>query len=487
MLEAILRFYKQRLFQLIGVFMEETISKSEQNDLTSLPISTLMWRYCLPTTVSMLIIGVYFVVDGIFVGHYVGEMGLEDVVLSLPMLGFLFATGILVGMGASSLVSIKRGQGKHQAAKKIVQNAIILTAIFSVMYMMFGTFLSEQALMYIGASEDTIEMIHPYIYWYFALAFCPIASLTFTTLLRNDNKPGLVTVILISGGLLNIALDWLFLAVFEMGLKGAAIASMISQGVTALWAIYHLVTTQSSLRICFDNFKFDKYVSTQILKVGFPSFLMELYLSAIIAVHNGALLWVGGAVHLAAYGIIVYIEDFYYLLFTGIALGLQPILSFNMGAKLYHRVRQAYFTALKVALIIAGVGLVLIYGFPELIVSAFHGDSQELYEIGTQSMTFYFWALPFEAILLISTAFFQAIGLPKQSTLITVYKLLALCLFMLMFAWIFGVNGIWFVIGASSLVVLMWVFWQLLMFYANTRSQCFEMQHIAELEHEEIN
>ncbi len=462
--------------------MDEAISKSEKNDLSSIPVSTLMWRYCLPTTVSMMVVGMYFLVDGIFVGHYVGETGLEGVVLAFPMLGFLYATGILIGMGASSLAALRLGRGDHKAAKKIVQNSVILVIFFSALYMVFGTLLSELALMYIGASEDTIEMTRPYIYWSFALAFCPIASLTFTTLLRNDNKPGLVTIILISGGLLNIALDWLFIAVFESGLKGAAIASVISQGISAIWAVCYLLTTRSSLKISFDNFGFDKQVSAQIVKVGFPGFLMELYLSAVVVIHNGALLWVGDAIHLAAYAIITYIEDFYYLLFSGIALGLQPILSFNMGARLYHRVWQTYFSAIKVSLVLAGIGLVLIYGFSDLVITAFNGDSEALREAGTQSMSFYFWALPLESIILISSPFFQAVGLVRQSTLVTVYKFLALSIFMPLFAWMFGVNGIWFVIGCSSLAVLTWVSWQLLLFYADTRSQGFEMHHIAQLE-----
>ena len=444
--------------------MEMTVSEAEETDLTSQPISILMWRYCVPTTISMLVIGIYFVVDGIFIGHYVGEIGLQDVVLSFPMLGFLYATGILIGMGASSLVSIKRGQNQHKQASKIIQNTVILVVALSILYMTIGTFFSELALMSIGASPETIEMAHPYIHWYFILAFCPIASLTFTTLLRNDNKPGLVTVILIAGGVLNILFDWLFLAKFGYGLAGAAIASMLSQGITAVWAIYHLCATKSALKISFKNFQFDLQTIIKIIKIGIPSFLMELYLSAIVAIHNGALLWVGGAVQVAAYSIITYIEDFYYLLFSGIALGTQPILSFNMGAKQYQRVKQTLFISLKLCLFFAVTGILIIYGFPHFVLSAFSAESEELIRVGKQSMFNYFWALPFEAILLIATAFFQAIGLPKTSSLVTIYKLIVLSIFMLLFTWSFGVNGVWFVLGSSSLAVVMWVFWQFIQF-----------------------
>ena len=460
--------------------MEETISDSEKNDLTTLPVGMLMWRYCLPTTVSMLVIGIYFVIDGIFIGHFVGEAGLEDAVLSFPALGFLYATGILVGMGASSLVSIKRGQNQHSQAEKIVQNTIFLVMVFSIIYMIFGTLFSELALLSLGAPEDTVEMAHPYIYWHFALAVCPIASLTFTALLRNDNRPTLVTVILVSGGLLNILFDWLFLAVFGAGIAGAAIASMLSQGLTAVWAVHYLYKTKSSLKISFKNFRVDKLIAAQILKIGFPSFLMELYLSAIIAIHNAALLRVGDPVHIAAYSIITYIENFYYLLFSGIALGVQPILSFNMGAKLYHRVRETFLIALKVSLVFAALGMIAVYGFPHIVISAFHGHSPELLRVGKQSMSYYFWGLPLEAILLISTAFFQAIGLSKQSSLVTIYKLISLSFFMILFTWMFGVNGIWFVLGCSSIVVLTWVCRQLLIFYSDTKSEEFEIRHIAE-------
>ncbi|RYV01517.1 MATE family efflux transporter [Shewanella sp. OPT22] len=448
--------------------MDESVPRSEKNDLLSLPINSLLWRYCLPTTISMLVIGAYYLIDGIFIGHYVGEVGLEDAVLSFPMLGFLYATGILLGMGSSALVSIKMGQKQHSDIAKIIQTVFILVVASSLFYIIFGTLFTEKILLAIGVSEQTVEMSHSYIYWHFALAFCPIASWTYTTLLRNDNKPTLVTVILVTGGILNVIFDWLFLGVLELRLTGAALASMLAQLITAIWAIFALSQTNSPLKFSITQLGFDLKLAIQIIINGIPSFLMELYLSFIIAIHNAALLWVGTAIHITAYSIITYIEDFAYLLFSGIALGTQPILSFNIGAKQYQRVKETFYKSVITTSLLAVIILVPIYVFPQTIIKAFSGNATDLLNVGVTSLHYYFWALPLEAILLIATAFFQAIGQSTKSSLVTIYKLITLSLFMTVFSWSFGVQGVWFVLGTSSMFVLIWVFWQFNRFMQNT-------------------
>ncbi|NMH64658.1 MATE family efflux transporter [Shewanella salipaludis] len=421
------------------------------------PISKLFWRYTIPTIFSMLVTGVYVTIDGIFVGHYLGETGLAGMMLAYPVGAILYAVGALIGMGSAALVSISLGEGNIPKARKILGNAFSLCLSMGALFALLGGLFSHDILLALGAEGAVLESADDYLFWYFALCHFPILSMTFTALLRNDGEPQRVTYVLILGGVLNTLLDWLLIVVFPFGLAGAAIATMLSQAVTGGLCLRHFFGPKTRLGIDWQQMRLSLDLCLNIARVGFPSFLMNLYLSIVLTLHNIAFLWVGAPIHVAAYAVVGYTEAFFYLIFEGIAFGSQPILSFNAGAGRTERVRLARNIAFAMSLLVACLGLLLIYSRPEALVYLFAGDTPQLASVAIEGMGLYFWGLPMEGLILVGASFFQAINCPREAAILTGSKLLLICLVIYGFAWAFGVTGVWISLACCSSLLTVWM------------------------------
>jgi len=421
------------------------------------PIHKLIWRYTVPTILSMLVTGIYVTIDGMFVGHYLGETGLGGMMLAYPVGALLYAVGAWLGMGGAALVSINLGLGEVLNARKILGNTFSLCLIFGTLFAVFGSYYSRDILQLLGAEGPVLNSAEDYLFWYFALGHFPIISMAFTALLRNDGRPGFVTGVLIFGGCLNALLDWLFIVVFPYGLVGAAIATMLSQAVTGGLCLQHFFSDNTRLKINLEQMKLELDHCFNILKTGLPSFLMNLYLSIVLTLHNIAFLWVGAPIHVAAYGVVGYTEAFFYLIFEGIAFGTQPIFSFNAGAGRYDRVFKTLKIAFGISLVTAMIGLLFIYTKPQWMVYIFAGDNPQLTPYAIEGMGLYFWGLPMEGLLLVGASFFQAINYTKEASILTTAKLILIAFILYLFAWLFGVTGVWISLASGSSLLVIWM------------------------------
>ncbi|MGL5598212.1 MAG: MATE family efflux transporter, partial [Aeromonas sp.] len=322
-------------------------------DLGSAPLSRLFWRYVTPTVAAMLITGIYVTIDGIFVGHLLGQDGMAGLMLAYPICAVIYAVGAMIGMGASSLVSFYLGQGNVAKARHIVGNALVMVLIASLLLSIIGVCYGAPMLAWMGAKGEIFTAGLAYLQAYAWLGVFAMLSMAFSSLLRNDGRPGFVTLIMVVGGLLNVGLDYLLMVVFPFGLAGVATATMLSQAVTGLACLWHFFTPRSELRISWQTLRPDLALMAETVRLGISSFLMYLYLSVVLALHNKALLAVGNSLHVAVYGVISYTEAFFYLIFEGIAMGIQPIASFNAGAGNWPRVLRIRNLALAVTLGIA--------------------------------------------------------------------------------------------------------------------------------------
>ncbi|PSV31116.1 MATE family efflux transporter [Photobacterium sp. GB-27] len=438
-----------------------SVSSSQPLSLRDDSIFRLFWRYTLPTIASMLITGIYVAVDGMFVGHFIGEDGLAAIILGYPIGSILYAIGALIGMGASALVSIKLGEDKTEEARNIVGNAFSLCLIAAMIICGLGITFGTDILQWVGAKGEILSMAEDYLFWYFSMGFFAIISMAFSSLLRNDGQPKRVTYIMIFGGLLNIFLDWLFIVVIPWGLTGAAIATMLSQAATSILCLQHFFSNKSALRIHWDSLKLKLDTCLQILQLGTSSLLMYMYLSVVLILHNKAFLMVGKPIHVAAYSIVSYTEAFFYLIFEGIALGTQPITSFNTGAGLKDRVIKARNLAFAVTLVVAFIGVTILYSLPDYVVYLFAGDNQLLQPVAINGMHLYFWGLPFEGLLLIGATYFQSINMAKEASILTGGKLILISIFIFTFAHIFGVDGVWVALPFCSLLLTSWMIYKL--------------------------
>lgn len=427
-------------------------------DLGTAPLSRLFWRYVTPTVAAMLITGIYVTIDGIFVGHVLGQDGMAGLMLAYPICAVLYAVGALIGMGASSLVSFYLGQGNPAKARHIVGNALVMVLLASALLSFIGIRYGEPMLAWMGAEGEIFTAGLSYLQAYAWLGVFAVLSMAFSSLLRNDGRPGFVTLIMVVGGLLNVLLDYLLMVVFPFGLAGVATATMLSQAVTGLACLWHFFTPRSQLRISWDILRPDLRLMGETVRLGISSFLMYLYLSVVLALHNKALLAVGTSLHVAAYGVISYTEAFFYLVFEGIAMGIQPIASFNAGAGHWRRVLRIRNLALGVTLGIALSAMIPLYLWPEAAVYLFAGDNATLLPVASLGIWLYFWGLPMEGLLLVGATYFQAINRARIASLLTGGKLVLIGCFLWGFSTLWGVPGVWLALPTCSslLVLVMW-------------------------------
>ncbi|MGN5049770.1 MATE family efflux transporter [Aeromonas veronii] len=427
-------------------------------DLGTAPLSRLFWRYVTPTVAAMLITGIYVTIDGIFVGHVLGQDGMAGLMLAYPICAVLYAVGALIGMGASSLVSFYLGQGNPAKARHIVGNALMMVLLASALLSFIGIRYGEPMLAWMGAEGEIFTAGLSYLQAYAWLGVFAVLSMAFSSLLRNDGRPGFVTLIMVVGGLLNVLLDYLLMVVFPFGLAGVATATMLSQAVTGLACLWHFFTPRSQLRISWDTLRPDLRLMGETVRLGVSSFLMYLYLSVVLALHNKALLAVGTSLHVAAYGVISYTEAFFYLVFEGIAMGIQPIASFNAGAGHWRRVLRIRNLALGVTLGIALCAMFPLYLWPEAAVYLFAGDNATLLPVASLGIWLYFWGLPMEGLLLVGATYFQAINRARIASLLTGGKLVLIGGFLWGFSTLWGVPGVWLALPTCSslLVLVMW-------------------------------
>ncbi len=435
-----------------------TESNMSAVDLGTAPLSRLFWRYVTPTVAAMLITGIYVTIDGIFVGHVLGQDGMAGLMLAYPICAVLYAVGALIGMGASSLVSFYLGQGNPAKARHIVGNALVMVLLASALLSFIGIRYGEPMLAWMGAEGEIFTAGLSYLQAYAWLGFFAVLSMAFSSLLRNDGRPGFVTLIMVAGGLLNVLLDYLLMVVFPFGLAGVATATMLSQAVTGLACLWHFFTPRSQLRISWDTLRPDLRLMGETVRLGISSFLMYLYLSVVLALHNKALLAVGTSLHVAAYGVISYTEAFFYLVFEGIAMGIQPIASFNAGAGHWRRVLRIRNLALGVTLGIALSAMIPLYLWPEAAVYLFAGDNATLLPVASLGVWLYFWGLPMEGLLLVGATYFQAINRARIASLLTGGKLVLIGGFLWGFSTLWGVPGVWLALPTCSslLVLVMW-------------------------------
>ncbi len=440
-----------------GCFLS-TESNMSAVDLGTAPLSRLFWRYVTPTVAAMLITGIYVTIDGIFVGHVLGQDGMAGLMLAYPICAVLYAVGALIGMGASSLVSFYLGQGNPAKARHIVGNALVMVLLASALLSFIGIRYGEPMLAWMGAEGEIFTAGLSYLQAYAWLGVFAVLSMAFSSLLRNDGRPGFVTLIMVVGGLLNVLLDYLLMVVFPFGLAGVATATMLSQAVTGLACLWHFFTPRSQLRISWYTLRPDLRLMGETVRLGISSFLMYLYLSVVLALHNKALLAVGTSLHVAAYGVISYTEAFFYLVFEGIAMGIQPIASFNAGAGHWRRVLRIRNLALGVTLGIALCAMFPLYLWPEAAVYLFAGDNATLLPVASLGIWLYFWGLPMEGLLLVGATYFQAINRARIASLLTGGKLVLIGGFLWGFSTLWGVPGVWLALPTCSslLVLVMW-------------------------------
>lgn len=342
-------------------------------------------------------------------------------------------------------------------------NAFVLSILMGLTLTFFGLFYLEPILIFFGASVDVL----PYAADYTRIILIGSTFLALGTgmnnFIRAEGSPKVAMNTMLIGAFTNIILDYIFIFIFKWGIKGAALATVISYMVNTAWVMYHFISGNSTLNIKFENMRLRYSLVERIFIVGFPTFVLQVTASIQQLILNRKLAQYGGDTALAVIGIIMSITTFLVMPAMGISQGAQPIVGFNHGAKRYDRVKEVLTLSVISATSIVTVGFIVSKLFPYQLISLFN-TNPELIEMGVYGMNIFFKFLPLVGMQMISASYFQAVGKPHQATLLSLSRQVIIFIpLLVILPKIYGLNGVWWSaplsdIGAFILTgVWLWV------------------------------
>ena len=422
--------------------------KKEENILGYEKISKLMKKFSIPCIISLVVNSLYNIVDQIFIGWGVGYLGNGATNVVFPLTMICLAFSLMFGDGASAYLSLKLGEKKKKEAAQGVVNGFILSVIVSVLFLV-GSSLFLRKLIYIFGCTKKLEI---YALEYggsivIGLPFMMIGT-TLNSIIRADSSPAYAMKTMILGAVLNIILDPIFIFVFHMGVRGAAIATVISQFVTFILNVLYLKKFKS-VKLSKKKFKFDKSVALKVSTLGISSFITQISIVLVIAFENnllskyGAHSKYGAEIPITVLGIVMKINQILNSFIIGIAAGSQPIVGYNYGAGKYDRVKETLKRVLTLSVVVGTIGFLLFQLIPDKLIMIF-GSGNKLYmDFASYAFRVYLMLCIINGIQIASGIFFQAIGKSAKSAFISLSRqILFLIPAMIVLGKLYGVEGV---------------------------------------------
>lgn len=414
-------------------------------------IKKIFYKYLVNSVLGMLSVSLCILVDTMFIGQGIGSEGLAALNICIPLFNLFNGIGLLFGMGGATLLSISIGKDDIDESRAIFSQTLIVAIIVSISISILGAIFKESIGYLLGANENTIYMVTQYLSGVLFLSFTYILSQMFSSFVRNDNNPKLSMIATTTGGLLNIVLDYIFIFEFNLGMKGAALATSLSSLVNLMIVSTHFISKKNTLRLV--KFKFNLNRMLRIFFIGTPSFIIELSSGIIIFVFNLALLKMIGNIGVSSYSIIANVALVVAAIFTGVAQAIQPIISINYGANKYDRVEKVKKMALIVALIIGGIFYLSGLLFPTLIVRIFTSENGKIVDITVNAIRYYFIAFLIMGLNIVMGSYYQSREYTIVSNIISISRgIVFLIIGIFILPRIFDVDGIWLSVVFAELM-----------------------------------
>ncbi len=422
-------------------------------ELTEMRLKKLLIKFLFPSILAMLATSVNILCDTIFISLGVGKEGLSALGIAIPIYNIYNAVSLLIGMGGATLYSINMGKKKKDKANQVFSTSIFMAIIIGLSISIFGYIFSRNIAIIFGASEEILGLSNEYLKIILLSGINFILSGVLQAFIRNDGAPKLYMIAGITGNMFNVIFDYIFIFVFDMGMRGAAIATAIAPMVTLIIISIKFIKKSGHLRFKYKLIKIP-YI-TNIFKLGISSSFIEVSGAIVIILFNYILIDMIGEIGVAAYSIISNIALIGVAILSGISQSIQPIVSVNFGAENYDRVIKTRKAAIYLALAF-GVTFFLVGNiFTKEIISFFNNSDQNLIEITTRGMKIYFSAFIFIGINMVNISFFQAINHAKISNTMSIIKSFILVLVNLyILPRLFGVDGLWVTIPVAEVITL---------------------------------
>ena len=414
------------------------------------PVGRLLTQYALPAVIAMTASSLYNMVDSIFIGQGVGALAISGLAVTFPFMNLSAAFGAGVGIGSSSYLSVKLGQKDYSTAQRILGNNVTLNIIIGLVFSVVSLVFLDPILYFFGASEQTIPYAREYMI--IILLGNIITHLYFgmNAVLRAASKPRQAMYTTIFTVVLNSILDPLFIYTFDMGIRGAAVATILSQAVALVWQTRLFSDKNELLHLKRGIYRLDNKIVKNILGIGISPFAMNATACLVAIFVNQRLLEYGGDLAVGAYGIANRVAFIFVMINMGVNQGMQPIAGYNYGAQKYDRLMRVLTLAMIAGTCVTTSGFLVAEFMPHLCVRLFTNDAV-LTELSVNGIRLMMAAMPIVGYQMVVTNFFQSIGKAKISIFLSLSRqLLFLVPLLGILPLFFGITGVWIAMPISD-------------------------------------
>ncbi len=416
-------------------------------------IHLLLIKFSVPAIAGMIIQAVYNIVDRIFVGRYVGSEGLSALTTVFPLMLILMAFSMLLGIGGSSFFSITLGEKKDKKAGKILGNTFSMILIITAALAFVSFLFLSPLLNLFGASSRILPLAREYALIIIAGSVVNGTAFSLNNFIRSEGSPGTAMFTMLIGGISNIILDYFFIAELGMGVKGAAIATVISQTISAIWVLNYFTGKKSHIKLKIGNFRLEKAIAERILILGSPMFTIQLAASAVNGLLNNQLQRYGGDISLSVMGIVFSIMTVMIMPVFGINQGAMPITGYNFGAGKLRRVVHTALMTVSAATVIMTTGFVITRFFPAELIKLFGKNNTELLEPGLEAVKIFFLMTPLVGFQIVTSGYFQSTGKAGKAMFMSLSRqVIFLIPFTVIFPLYWGLKGVWMAAPAADFI-----------------------------------
>ena len=432
-----------------------------ENPMGTQPIKKLLMQLAIPAMIANVVNALYNIVDQIFIGQGVGYLGNAATNIAFPITTICLALGLMTGVGAASNFNLELGRKEVEKARRIAGTAVVQLIVMGIAVCLLVQIFLAPLMQLFGATDQIFDYAMEYSrITAYGIPFF-LFSTGFNPLVRSDGRATFSMMAIIVGAVLNTILDPIFIFVFQMGIAGAAWATVISQMVSAL-LLFAYIPKFRSVKFQWENFIPHMKQVEAIAALGLTSFIFQISALIVQIVSNnllktyGAMSIYGSEIPIAVGGIVSKVFVIFIALIIGMTQGVQPIVGYNYGAKHYLRVRQTIFLALKIGFVLSFVTWAVFEIFPLQIIELFGNGNDLYFEFGVRYMRYFMMFLFINGITILITTFFPAIGKAKTGAFLSLARqLLILLPVMLLMTYIFGVEGMMFATPVSDVIALL--------------------------------
>jgi putative MATE family efflux protein len=413
-------------------------------------VGKLLWKLSIPSIIGLTVAATYNLVDTIFVGRAVGVHAIGGLTVALPLQILIMAIIQTVSVGASSIISRSLGAGDYEKADRTLGNATTILLILGILITILGLIFMEPMLRLFGGTETVLPLARDYLSVILLGTIMFSYAIPAIELARAEGNAKIAMFTMILSAITNIVLDAVFILKLGMGVKGAALATIIAQTVAAVFMFGYFMSGKSMLHYRRKNIKPDRTISREIFTVGSSAFIRHGGGSLTMIVLNQSLVHYGGEIAIAAYGVINKVLLFTFMPMFGIVQGFQPIIGFNYGAGKIGRVKQSISTAVRMVTIWSILMFGLIFLFPRTMIGIFSRDT-ELLEMGSGAIKIVVALLSFIGFQFICAGLFQSLGKAAQAFILAISRqMLFLLPLLLLLPLFFGLQGVWLAFPATE-------------------------------------